>query len=258
MLSLELIEQFRGKIASQPVFGFFSKTCDPAFVEVMGHAQADFVILDMEHGPASPETMQNLIRGAQVAGILPMVRVPEGRDDLIGKVLDLGAGGVQVPHVTTAEDVRRVKELARFHPLGRRGVCRYVRAASYSALPKQDYFQQANEAVICIQLEGKEALENLDAILAEGGFDIVFVGPYDLSQSLGVPGQIDHPEVIAKTREIVAACAAKRVTVGNFSDTPEQAARWAREGIRYLSCSVDVGLFYEAAKVAVEEFQKDI
>lgn len=258
MLSLDLISAFRAKMAASPVFGVFAKTCDPAFVEVLGHAGADFVILDMEHGPASPETLQNLIRGAQVAGILPVVRVPEGRDDLVGKVLDLGACGVQVPHVTTPDDVRRVLELARFHPLGHRGVCRFVRAASYSAVAKQDYFRQANEALIVLQLEGKAALGHLDAILDVGGFDVVFVGPYDLSQSLGVPGQIEHPEVIARTREIVAAGLRRGIAVGNFSDTPAQAAGWAREGIRYLSCSVDVGLFYEKAQETVASFRGGI
>jgi 4-hydroxy-2-oxoheptanedioate aldolase len=231
-----------------PVFGPFSKIADPAVIEVLGHAGFDFVILDMEHGPNSPETLQNLIRAAEIAGIAPIVRVPEDDPGMISKVLDIGAAGVQVPQVTTAQAVREAVRVAKFSPQGERGVCRFVRAADYSSLNKQDYFKQANEAVLIIQLEGREALENLDEILSEPGIDVVFIGPYDLSQSLGVPGETMHPLVVEKTRQIAEACRARGIAVGNFTETVEQSRFWVEQGLRYMSFSVDVGLLYEACR----------
>ena len=249
-------DKLRKAIETGPVFGPFSKLSDPAVVEVLGHAGFDFVILDMEHGSNSPETMQHLIRAAELAGIASIVRVPEDDPGMISKVLDIGATGVQVPQITCADDVRQAVKVAKFAPQGERGVCRFVRAADYSALDKHVYFKQANEALLVIQLEGAEALKNLDEILDVPGPDIVFVGPYDLSQSLGVPGQVDHPLVIEKTKEIVAACKKKGIAVGNFTETPEQSAFWVEQGLGYMSFSVDVGLLFESCRQLLEKLNE--
>jgi len=249
----ELIRKFLATLKEGAVLGPFSKTSDPGFIEILGHAGFDFVILDMEHGPNSVETVQQLIRAAELVGMVPIVRVKENVPSLIGEVLDVGAGGVQVPQVCDACQAEDVLERARFHPQGMRGVCRFVRAADYSAKDRFEYFKQANEAVIIVQLEGAEALANLEAILAVAGINIVFIGPYDLSQSLGVPGQIDHPIVEEKMKEIVAACSARGMTVGTFVDTIAAAQKWRSLGVRYISYSVDVGIFCEAARSIVEQ-----
>jgi len=125
-------------------------------------------------------------------------------------------------------------------------------------MDKNDYFSEANESIIVIQLEGKAALDNLDKILEVKGFDIVFVGPYDLSQSLGVPGEIEHPVVIRTIRDIVSACLAKGISVGTFTDTPEQAAMWMEQGIRYIANAVDMGIFYNAVSKLVSELKRGV
>jgi 4-hydroxy-2-oxoheptanedioate aldolase len=252
----ELIGRFRQRIAERPVFGPFSKTSDPAIVETLGCAGFDFIILDTEHGPNGIETVQNLIRAAQLSQMAPIVRVPSGDYEMIGKALDVGAAGVQVPQISCAEDVRAAIEHAKFGPIGMRGVCRYVRAAGYSSMDKAEYFRRANEALLIIQIEGQAALDNLDAILAVEGVDIVFVGPYDLSQSLGVPGEVEHPLVIEKMQQIVQACLDKGVFVGNFTETTRQAEMWTSHGLRYISYSVDVGILYEAARTLMKDFNR--
>jgi 4-hydroxy-2-oxoheptanedioate aldolase len=249
MLTQE-IRGFRRKLAAGPVYGVFSKSSDPAFVEILGHAGFDFVIIDLEHGPTTIESAQNLVRGAQIGGIFPIIRTREGDLTMIGAALDIGAGGVEVPQIGSGEEARRVVEHARFAPLGMRGVCRFVRAADYSSLERSRYFAESNEAVIVCQLEGKGALGNLDDILA-AGTDVLFIGPYDLSQSLGVPGQVDHPEVVKTMADVVVRCSRRDVAVGTFVDTPEAARRWREAGVRYLAYSVDVGIFAQACRDTV-------
>ena len=250
---IDLISDFRKKLASGPVFGPFAKSSDPALVECAGHAGFDFIILDMEHGPNSVQTIQDLIRAAQLVGLLPVVRVEEGSASAIGKVLDVGAGGIEIPQVTCARDIQQIVRQARFAPEGMRGVCRFVRAADYSALDRQEYFRRANQALIIAQLEGTEAIGNLEQIIDAGGADVLFIGPYDLSQSLGLPGQVNHPAVEEKMQQIIDRCWEKGAQVGTFADSPAMAAKWIQTGVRYLSYSVDVGIYYESCRRLVAE-----
>ncbi len=103
-----------------------------------------------------------------------------------------------MPQITNAKQAEEMIKLAKFAPSGMRGVCRFVRAANYSSMDRFEYFKEANESIIILQLEGQEAIDNLEDIIKVEGIDIVFIGPYDLSQSLGVGGQIDHPAVEEK------------------------------------------------------------
>lgn len=251
------IERFKQKMKERAVLGPFAKTCDPAFVEIMGYAGFDFVILDLEHGPNSVQTMQNLIRAAQVGGVFPIVRVKEEPLSVIGEVLDIGAGGIQVPQITNPQEAEKVIQLAKFAPQGMRGVCRFVRAANYSSMDRFQYFKEANEVVIILQLEGEEAIKNMDKILEVKGIDSIFIGPYDLSQSLRVAGQVDHPRVEQSMKEIVDKCLQKGIVVGTFVDTIENARKWKKLGIKYLSYSVDVGIFYEQCNAIVTQLNDD-
>lgn len=251
----QMIQTFRRRLSDgQKVIGPFMKTCDPAFVEAAGWAGMDFVILDMEHGPINIQNLQNNIRASQVAGIFPVVRVNGISEEAIGRALDIGAAAIEVPQISTAQDARRAVELARFHPLGHRGVCRFVRSAHYSSLPKDDYFRSANDILVIVQLEGTGAIRDLEDILKVSGIDILFIGPYDLSQSLGLPGQVTHPEVIGQMQSIVDRAKEAHITVGTFSDSPETLALWAKAGVQYIAYSVDVGLFTDICRDLKEQF----
>src|SRR5574343_19445 len=239
----ELIDTFLSKIENGYVLGTFSKTTDSNFVEILGLNGMDFVILDMEHGFTSTETLANHIRAALYTNMLPIVRVPNPDSRYIGVALDLGALGVQIPNVTSADQLMHVVANAKFFPNGRRGVCRYVRAAEFSRKDKLQYFEHANESIIVVQVEGTEGIRNLDEIIDVPGIDVLFIGPYDLSQSLGVPGQVDSDIVQEHISKIVEACNKKGITVGTFIDNIELASSFHRRGIRYIANSVDVGLF---------------
>jgi 4-hydroxy-2-oxoheptanedioate aldolase len=232
--------------------GIFSKTLDSAFVEAAGLGGLDFIILDMEHGPVSLELLHHHVRAARLTGMAPIVRVRGVDAHAIGSALDAGAAGVQVPNVSTAEEAQAAVAAARFHPQGARGVCRFVRAAEYGGREKADYFAGANEALLVLQVEGVAGIANLDAILDVPGFDVLFVGPYDLSQSVGLPGQVDAPSVEAAIADIVRRATAAGKALGIFCDTPAALARYRESGIPYIAYSVDVGLFRDAVAAIVE------
>jgi 4-hydroxy-2-oxoheptanedioate aldolase len=254
---MNALQSFKEKLArGEPVFGPFMKTLDASFVEITGYAGFDFAILDMEHGPAGFADMQNLIRGAQVAGLVPIVRASDSSETAVSKALDLGAGGVQAPQIQSAAEARAVVNAARYFPRGERGVCRFVRAAKYSSIPRDVYFKQANEALVILQVEGQKGLDALDEILAVEGVDILFIGPYDLSQSLGVPGDVANPVVVEAIKNVVERAKKARVVTGVFADTFEAAVRWRDAGVQYLSYSTDVGLYTEACRRVLENIKK--
>ena len=214
----------------------------------MGYAGMDFVILDMEHGPIGTETLKHHVMAAASTDMLGIVRVENYSSENIGKALDLGAHGIQIPSVSTKEQAVEAVKRAKFFPKGERGVCRFVKAADYSNLPSKTYFGQANEALLIIQLEGKEGLAAFDQIIEVEGVDIVFIGPYDLSQSLGVPGEIQHPTVINAMESLIKKAKIKGIMLGTFCDTPELLKHWRGLGINYLSYGVDIALFMESLK----------
>ncbi|MCK4343939.1 MAG: aldolase, partial [Bacteroidales bacterium] len=170
--------------------GPFSKSSDPSIIECIGLAGFDFLIIDLEHGPNTIDGAQNLIRAALLHEMTPVVRVSENNESLISRALDIGAQGVQVPQINNKQDAIKVVKAAKFSPLGNRGVCRYVRAAGFSSKDRNVFFEESNQnTLVILQIEGKEGIENLEYIFDVNGVDIIFLGPYDLSQSLGVPGQ---------------------------------------------------------------------
>ena len=257
MSKKEMLAQFKEKLNNGGVVGFFSKTAEPAFIEAMGYAGGDFVIIDLEHGPNTIQTAQNLIRAAEVSGIFPIIRVKEENNSVMGEALDIGALGIQVPQVCSKEDAENVRKHTKFAPLGERGVCRFVRAANYSAKDRFEYFKEANEAVTVLQIEGKEGIENLSEILETGCADVIFIGPYDLSQSLGIPGDIDNPLVEKEMLKIVEICKDKGVAVGTFTDTIKNARKWRKLGVKYIAHSVDVGIFCDAARSIVNDVKTE-
>lgn len=244
----------RQKIADKgAVLGPFCKMIEPGGYEIMGLAGFDFAIIDMEHGPISFERAQDLVRACELVGVSPVVRIPRNEEHYIIRALDIGAHGVQVPEINTRIQAEALAKAARYYPRGERGLCRYVRAAGYSSVPSAEYIPGANESVTVIaHLEAGEGLENLDEILAVDGIDVIFIGPYDMSQSLGIPGQVRSTRLVEKMIAIVEQAKARGKLVGTFVETIEDAKAWRSRGVTYLAYSVDVGLFYEKCAEIVQ------
>jgi len=240
-----------------PVLGPFCKLTEPAIYELAGLANFDFVIIDMEHGPISYETAQNIVRTCELAGISPIIRVPKNEEQYILRALDIGAHGVEVPEINNKEQAEKLAAAARYYPEGMRGLCRFVRAAEYSRMVKKDYYQFANKNTFVIaHLEGTEGMNNLDEILEVKGIDVIFIGPYDLSQSLGIPGETKNAQLIEKMKLIVNKALAKNKIVGTFVETVEDAKYWSSLGVAYVSYSVDVGLIFAKFKEITNALKK--
>ena len=230
-----------------PTFGPFIQLNAPGICEIFGHAGFDFCIIDMEHGVIHVDTAENMVRAANTAGIAPIIRVAFNRPELISQALNVGASGVHIPHVSTLEEATQAVWASKFFPLGGRGVCPFVRAARYSA-DKTIYYNKANtETMVIVAIEGTEGIDNLDEILKVKGIDVIFVGPYDLSQSLGVPGQVTHQKVVDKVREIATLSKKHDVAVGMFVETPEAAKQWVKQGVLYCSLDVDAAILLKAS-----------
>ena len=240
------------------VFGPFMKFTDPAAVEIMGFAGFDFVIIDAEHGPISMQNAQNMIRAAEIANITPVIRVANNDEALILRALDIGAQGIEIPQINSKLQAIKAVRSVKYAPQGERGVCRYVRAANYSSINKFKYFKSANkETMIIAHIEGVEGINNLDGILSVPDIDVIFVGPYDLSQSLGIPGEVNNPLVTEKMKEVVLKCRENKVAIGTFADDVETAKSWVSLGVQYMAFSVDVGILYEASKQIIKKFKNN-
>jgi 2-keto-3-deoxy-L-rhamnonate aldolase RhmA len=216
---------------------------DSAMVsEMIGVAGMDFVVYDQEHGPLTAETTLDLSAAAQNADVAPIVRVRANEEEEIQRALDIGAAGVQVPQIETRADAEAAVEAARFDPLGSRGLSQYVRAGEY--VGSETYTEDQNErTLLVVQVEGEQGVENIDEILAVDGIDVVFLGPYDLSQSLGIPGQVTHDRVEERMRRVCDRAAETNTVVGAFADTATIANKWIDAGVQYVAIGVEAGLF---------------
>lgn len=229
--------------------GPFVKCAHPEMIEAIALAGFDFAVVDMEHVALGPGGLYPLVLAAERREMELIVRIPVREEAYFKWCLDLGIRNIQVPFVETAEDVAYCVRNAYFSPLGMRGVCRFVRAADYSAKPRERYLSEANEATnLIFQVEGQRGVANLPEILdAVPAGCILFIGPYDLSQSLGMPGDIWNPVVVDAMETIVAKCKAKKVGVGVFTDTPDGIGFWAERGIDLIEYATDLNIFLSGA-----------
>jgi len=248
--------QIKAKIQiGQPALGVSVMIPSPQIVEMIGVLGFDWVLIDCEHGTNTPESVELMIMAAELSGITPIVRPKSREADDILQVLERGAMGVQVPHVNTADQARRVVEAVKYHPLGRRGLGAGTRPTNYGLGPALDEFvaQSNRETLVCVQLEEVEALQNIDDILRVEGVDVFFVGPSDLSQSLGYPGQTNAPAVRAAVDAAFEAIVAAGKTPGSAGST-EAIRHYLSKGCRYVYTHVprllDAGAraFFEAIR----------
>lgn len=238
------------------VVGTFAKITDPSAVEILGILGFDFFVLDNEHVAISREAMVNILRAAELSQIVPIVRPRENNASEILQALDAGALGVQVPHVNSRADAEKVVSSVKYAPLGHRGFAVSHRAGGYNSLEPLHYVQTANEQTLVVcYCETQEAIENLDEILSVDEVDVIFIGPFDLSQSLGVIGQLEHPELQKQIAHVIEKTRASGKAAGIIASDAKEAKSWFERGVQYVTISSDLGMMTGAAKRILAELK---
>jgi 2-keto-3-deoxy-L-rhamnonate aldolase RhmA len=222
-------------LAGQPAFGCSVMFPSPQIVEMLGHAGFDWVLLDCEHGSLSLADVELMAMSADAVGITAIARPRTNSNADIQSVMDRGVMGVQVPHVNTAADARRAVSAVKFGPGAGRGLAAGTRPDSWGLGAKMaDFTAMANEqSLVCVQIEHEEAVRNIDEILRVEGVDVFFIGPSDLSQSMGHPGNASAPAVaaaIAETRSKIAAAG----KIPGMPATADNVASLVGAGVRYI------------------------
>lgn len=226
-----------------------SEIRNPNLAYLLAQSGFDFFIIDNEHGAYSPETVSNMIAAARGAGISVIVRIPEIRREAIMKPLDSGATGLLVPMVNTAGQAKEIMTYAKYPPMGNRGVALSRAHSSYGRPNAAGYLDQANQATfIAVQAESPQAIENLESIALTPGVDAIFVGPADLSVSMGIPGQLTHPKEIEAIAKVIDVCRQHNVIPGIHMSDVETLKGWIRKGMRFVSFSSDVDLLARAGE----------
>lgn len=211
-----------------------------------GWAGWDYCVIDCEHAPIDNAMLPQLLRAARIPAY---VRVPNSSPEAIQGALDNGAAGVIVPRLQSAEEARRVVAAARFFPEGKRGVNHMVRAARYSLEPVPEYLKGAAERTAVIaQIETAGALAEVEEIAATPGLNELFIGPYDLSQALEIPGQVLDEKLLAAGRRVLAAAHANGLEVSVFVNNDEAARIWLDMGADALHYSADTYLLAQVLK----------
>ena len=235
-------EQLMGTLLSLP---------SPEIAEIMSMVGFDWLFIDLEHGPHGFMELQRILQ-AMKPGCSPLVRVPELSESNIKKVLDIGAEGVIVPKVNTAEEAQRAVAYAKYPTQGVRGVGA-ARAHGYG-LNFKDYVEKANEAtLVVIQIEHFEGVNHIEEIVKVPGIDVIFIGPYDLSASFGVAGQVEHPLVKVAIDKVEKACAKAGIPMGYFGTSPEAVKTYQdKDGYQLIACGTDSGFLIEKGKSVLE------
>lgn len=224
--------------AGDTLYGMFIMLPSPAVVEMVGYAGFDYVILDAEHGAAGSETLENQLRAADAAGIPALVRICGQTPAEVLHVLDAGACGIVVPHVLDARQAGDLVRASHYPPKGRRGLATTARAGRHGMVALADHLKAAaDEIIVMPQVEDADAVPQAGAIAAVDGVDAVFVGPADLSLSMGHPGNPAHPEVARTIDGIVAEVGKQGRVASTFARSEAEARELVQRGFRMICFS---------------------
>lgn len=232
-----ILEKLR---AGQTVGSVKLNLADPRAVEIAGMCGVDCVWICMEHVPNTLHDVANMVRAAKIYDVDTIVRVPRGSYSDLIYPLEMDAAGIMIPHVRSAAEAKQLVEQVRFHPLGRRALDGGNADGGYCGVPLAEYMQHANEQrLVIVQIEDPQAMDELDAIAAVDGIDMLLFGPGDYTQGLGVPGQFDDPRV-DEARKAVAAAALRHGKFAGTTASADVVDRYKDMGYRFMNVGADV------------------
>jgi 2-dehydro-3-deoxyglucarate aldolase/4-hydroxy-2-oxoheptanedioate aldolase len=236
-------------LAGEQLFGLFLDLASPASAELCSAVGYDWLLVDLEHGASTEGDLLGLIHAIEAGGgSMPLVRPQSGERIRIGRALDMGARGIMVPRLESADEAREAVTFLRYPPAGIRGLATRVRGAGLGAVAHADV-QRLNDRVLgIIQIESVGGLRDADAIAAIDGVDVLFVGPADLSHSLGIPGDFAHPDYIAALERVVAACRAHGKAAGILVYDTRVVPRHLELGFTFVGIGADAAFVADGAK----------
>ncbi len=237
--------------AGAPLFGVWAGLGSPLAAELLGRAGFDWVVVDLEHGAATESELLAHLTAVEVTGTAALVRPQSGERLRVGRALDLGAAGIVVPRLETAEQAREAVTFLRYPPDGQRGVALLTRGARLGAVGHGEVAYVNRDIVGIVQIETPSALREADDIAAIDGVDVLFVGPADLSHSLGVPGRFDDAGYLAALQSVVAACRAHGKAAGILLYDPASFGPHLEMGFTFVGLGADLSFVANGAKAAL-------
>lgn len=242
-------------VGAAPAAGTWLMAASTIVAEAIGHAGFDFAVVDMEHSPLDLMEVVHMLQALSATKTVPIVRVPWNDTVTVKRVLDAGASTVLFPFVQSGAEAAQAVAATRYPPVGRRGIAAMSRASKFGTTP--NFVAGANDSVgVVVQLETADALGALDAIAATDGIDALFLGPADLSASMGHVGQLMHPAVVDAMQRAVDRAKALGKPIGTLGGTAEAADRYRAMGFDFVALSSDLGLLMRSAQSALAAFRK--
>jgi 2-keto-3-deoxy-L-rhamnonate aldolase RhmA len=242
------------KAGNRVVGTMISDMRDPEVPYILAAAGMDFLMVDMEHSSANSETVQNLVRAARAAGLVPLARVAENQYPYIARILDMGAMGVMVPRVDTADQARHALSCAKYPPKGTRGFGGRSVVIDYEAATIADIVSWVNDhTLFIVQIESGDAVANLEAIVRVPGIDVALIGPTDLSISLGVPGDFDDPRFVAAVERTFEVCLRNGISPAVHTGDLEAVKGYRDMGMCFLMYASESRMLLDGATETVQQ-----
>ena len=228
----------------------------PAIAEIMAKAGFDWLAVDLEHSVITIREAEELIRVINLAGAVPLVRLTSNDPDQIKRVMDAGSHGVIVPMVNSPEDAKKAVQAVKYPPIGKRGVG-LARAQGYGTTFKEYLEWQRESAVVIVQVEHIDAVNNLEEIFSVDGVDGFIIGPYDLSGSMGMPGNFEHPDFINAMERIKKVSKEMNMSGGIhvIEPEPEQLEQRINEGYKFIAYSLDIRMLDVACRNGLDQIK---
>jgi len=236
--------------------GTWNIISSPIVIDVIASSELDFIVIDAEHGAASYETAQLMVGLCENYGVSPIMRVGEINESLILRGLDIGMHGIQLPNITTSTEAKRFVQYAKYPPVGIRGFSPYTKAGLYDVMNGGSMLNTANDNTILIaNIEGMDGINNLEEIVQVDGLDVIFIGLFDMSKSMGIPGDIQNPLVVQKLDDAIDVVHKYGKKIGSIASNLDMLKILKDKKVDYLTYSVDTGIIKESYQNITSRFR---
>ena len=243
--------------AGKLVFGSWSMIPSPMVANVMAESGIDFLIADMEHGPISLETLENMIYATEAGGSTLIARLPNSTDEEILKILEVGTQSIMMSHVKNLETAQRFEKATQYPPSGSRGLSPFTRNHKYSDFQISQKMNEANSNIFTgVLVEGAEGLSALEEISSLDNLDMIYFGIFDLASSMGIPGDLDNPKLLEKLKKSVEIVKANGKVAGTVATSLKRIRFYKEIGFNFIAYKNDTSLLMESISAGISEFNK--